>query len=158
MGRAALEEVRIGSRDEQRFAVGAVVEALGRPGRLLVQVVDLSLTGARVRCWSHCLAEGDLLQLDLSPATKRASIVWAQGSLAGCEFLEPLEPLDLKIILKALTPKPETFEPPLENIDFAAFARSDGYSDASPVGSEGAAGQASAFEMAIEMGLTPRSC
>jgi hypothetical protein len=156
MARAALEEVRIGSRDEQRFPVGAVVEAQGRAGRLLVQVVDLSLTGARVQCWSHCLVEGDWLQLDLSLAPRRASIVWAQGGLAGCEFLEPLEPLDLKIIRKALTPKPESFEPVLESIDFATFEGPEVKANPCSGEAERVVRQASAFAMALQMGMARR--
>ncbi len=158
MSLAAPEDVRIGSRDEQRFAVGAVVEAWGRPGRHLVQVVDLSLTGARVRCWNHGLREGDWLQLDLSLAPQRACIVWAQGSQAGCQFLAPLEPLDLKIILKALTPKPEPLEPLLENVDFAQVARPVAHAGIGTAGIDPDTGSASAFEMARKMGLGQRTC
>ena len=111
MAGAAAEEVRIGSRDEERFAVGAVVEAQGRPGRFLLQVDDLSLTGARIRCPAHRLILGDWLLLDLSLAPQRACVVWAEGMMAGCEFAEPLNPVVFRIILKALTPSLEAQEP-----------------------------------------------
>ena len=110
MAGAAAEEVRIGSREEERFAVGAVVEAQGRPGRFLLQVDDLSLTGARIRCPAHRLIPGDWLLLDLSLAPQRACVVWADGMMAGCEFAEPLQPVVLRIMLKALIPKPEAHE------------------------------------------------
>lgn len=111
MADAAEEEVRIGSRDEERFAVGAVIEAQGRPGRFLLQVDDLSLTGARIRCPAHRVEVGEWLLLDLSLAPQRACVVWVNGILAGCEFAEPLQHVVLRIILKALTPKPEEFGP-----------------------------------------------
>ena len=105
------EEVRIGSRDEERFAVGAVIEAQGPPGRFLLQIDDLSLTGARIRCPTHRVEAGEWLLLDLSLAPQRACVVWVNGTLAGCEFAEPLQPVVLRIILKALTPKPEESGP-----------------------------------------------
>lgn len=111
MADLAEDEVRIGSRDEERFAVGAVIEAQGRPGRFLLQVDDLSLTGARIRCPSHRIEAGEWLQLDLALAPQRACVVWINGIMAGCEFAEPLQPVVLRIILKALTPKPEELGP-----------------------------------------------
>lgn len=106
MASARAEEARIGSRGEERLAVGGVIEAQGGSGRFLVQVVDLSLTGARVRCLSQLLTPGDRLLLDLALAPQRACIVWAEGGTAGCEFVEPLRPLDQRLILKALTGRP----------------------------------------------------
>lgn len=127
MAVAAVEEVRIGSRDEERFAVGAVVEAQGRPGRFLVQVDDLSLTGARIRCPAQRLIPDDWLVLDLSLAPRRASIVWVEGMMAGCEFTEPLDPVVLRIILKALTPSEESPAPDQINIPATAgtYSRSN---------------------------------
>lgn len=111
MDDAAEEEVRIGSRDEERFAVGALIEAQGSQGRFLLQVDDLSLAGARIRCPAHRFEAGEWLLLDLSLAPQRACVVWVNGILAGCEFAEPLQPSVLQIILKALTPSPEELEP-----------------------------------------------
>lgn len=120
MADAAEEDVRVGSRNEERFALGVVIEAQGRHGRFLLQVDDLSLTGARIRCPLHRLAPGDWLLLDLSLAPQRACVVWAAGAMAGCEFAEPLQPVVLRIILKALTPKPEAQEAQVPGISASA--------------------------------------
>ena len=102
---ASPEEARIGSRDEQRFPVGTIIEAVGRPGRIRVQVIDLSLAGALVRSHGHRLTPGDCVLLDLSLAPQRARIVWAKASVAGCQFEEQLHPVVLKLILKGLRPE-----------------------------------------------------
>ena len=74
--------------------------------RSLCRVADLSISGARLQTHAE-LAVGVSVMVTLPGQKPRpATIVWAEGHVAGCEFAEPLKQdlLDLLVAMYCFTP------------------------------------------------------
>jgi hypothetical protein len=74
--------------------------------RSLCRVADLSISGARLQTHA-ALTPGSAIMVTLPGQKPRpATIVWADGFVAGCEFAVPLQPelLDLLVAMYRFSP------------------------------------------------------
>jgi hypothetical protein len=66
-----------------------------------IEILDASPNGVRVRM-SIPLPQGTVLKLRLpSGGERHARVAWAADGLFGCEFMAPLEPMELDSLLAA---------------------------------------------------------
>jgi hypothetical protein len=103
------------ARAQDRAAVVAPGRINDLGARSLCRVADLSSTGARLE--THATLTPDTSVLVTLPGQKprAATIVWADGYVAGCAFAEPLseELLDLLVAMYRFTPaEPESLTRP----------------------------------------------
>ena len=90
--------------DRSQVVVPGRINDLG--ARSLCRVADLSVSGARLQTHAS-LTPGSSVMVTLPGQKPRpATIVWADGFIAGCEFAAPLAPdlLDLLVAMYRFTP------------------------------------------------------
>ncbi|MEG3145786.1 PilZ domain-containing protein [Sphingomonas sp. RT2P30] len=90
--------------DRSPVVVPGRINDLG--ARSLCRVADLSVSGARLQTHA-CLTVGSPVMVTLPGQKPRpATIVWADGFIAGCEFATPLaqDLLDLLVAMYRFTP------------------------------------------------------
>lgn len=84
-------------RGDHRISTRAGVEILAEVrepglGRIEAQIVDLSLTGFRMRCMTRLTGEKHIFMALPSFASIESKICWVDGDLFGCEFVKSLHP------------------------------------------------------------------
>ena len=84
---------RSNSRVSSRADV-EIVAAVREPGlgSMEVMVLDLSITGFRMRCMTRLTGEKAIFLKLPSFAALGSKICWQQGDYFGCEFLQSLHP------------------------------------------------------------------
>ena len=87
--RAARAEVVLGAGLRQRGAHAVTV-----------QVVDLSVTGFRAATHLELMAGADIWLKLPGLESLHSRVVWAQGHWLGCEFVRPLHPAVLDMIVR----------------------------------------------------------
>jgi len=94
------------ARREDRSAVVVPGRINDLGARSLCRVADLSVTGARLQTHAT-LAPGVSIMVTLpGQKPRRATIIWSDGYVAGCEFVAPLsqELLDVLVAMYRFTP------------------------------------------------------
>src|SRR3569623_2564322 len=94
------------ARRQDRSAVGVPGRSNDLGARSLCRVADLSVTGARLQTHAT-LAPGVSIMVTLpGQKPRRATIIWSDGYVAGCEFVAPLsqELLDVRVAMYRFTP------------------------------------------------------
>jgi len=61
-------------------------------GRVGVMVIDLSLTGFRMRCMTRLTGEKPIFMTLPSFAALESKVCWCDGDLYGCQFVQALYP------------------------------------------------------------------
>ncbi len=61
-------------------------------GRIEAMVIDLSLSGFRMRCMTRLTGEKNIFMTLPSFAAIESKICWIEGDFFGCEFVQPLHP------------------------------------------------------------------
>lgn len=84
-------------RGDHRISTRAGVEILAEVrepglGRIEAQIIDLSLTGFRMRCMTRLTGEKHIFMALPSFASIESKICWVDGDLFGCEFVKSLHP------------------------------------------------------------------
>ena len=81
--------------DGRRRSVRAPVSLdaqIGKAGRTLCKVVDISIHGARLQTYS-ALKRGETIWLTLPEiGSIAADVMWADDFIGGCQFRRPLDP------------------------------------------------------------------
>jgi hypothetical protein len=92
---------RLGSREAERVVFRAVIGARDGHHRLSAEVVDLSVTGVRLRTLNPVrLGQTFWLTLPTLDASE-VRVVWVEGCLSGCTFSQPLAPCVLRAVIDA---------------------------------------------------------
>ena len=92
---------RLGSREAERVPLQVVIGARNGTHRLSAEVVDISLTGTRLRTLNP-LRLGQTFWLTLPKiAAIEMRVVWVEGFLCGCTFTNALAPYVLKLVVDA---------------------------------------------------------
>lgn len=84
-------------RGDHRISTRAGVEILAEVrepglGRIEAQIMDLSITGFRMRCMTRLTGEKNIFMALPSFAAIESKICWSDGDFFGCEFTQPLHP------------------------------------------------------------------
>ena len=92
-------------RGDHRISTRAGVEILAEVrepglGRVSAMILDLSLTGFRMRCITRLNAEKRIYMTLPSFAALESVICWAEGDYYGCEFVQSLYPAVFDHIVK----------------------------------------------------------
>ena len=94
---------RSGRRDGRRAARAEVVLGAGLRQRgasgVTVQLLDLSINGFRAATHLE-LMTAPTLAAAAGPRSLHARVVWMKGHLLGCEFVRPLHPAVLDMIVR----------------------------------------------------------
>lgn len=87
------------STTDSRRAPRTSVDARGSARLALsIDLIDVSALGARLRI-AVPLPVGTLIRLTLPPTPERhARVVWYEDGVAGCEFVSPLSPAELRTL------------------------------------------------------------
>jgi hypothetical protein len=87
---AEFEPAKLSRRRSTRAAV-ALDAHLGKTGRTLCKVVDISLHGAKLQTYS-ALKRGQTIWLTLPQiGSIAADVMWADDFIGGCQFHKPLD-------------------------------------------------------------------
>lgn len=84
-------------RGDHRISMRAGVEILAEVrepglGRVEAMIIDLSLTGFRMRCMTRLTGEKNIFMALPSFAAIESKICWVDGDFYGCEFVKALHP------------------------------------------------------------------
>lgn len=84
-------------RGDHRISTRAGVEILAEVrepglGRIEAMIMDLSMTGYRMRCMTRLTGEKNIYMALPSFAAIESKICWAEGDFYGCEFVQSLHP------------------------------------------------------------------
>lgn len=84
-------------RGDDRISTRAGVEILAdvrEPGlgRIEAMIMDLSLTGFRMRCMTRLTGEKNIFMALPSFSAIESKICWVDGDIFGCEFVTALHP------------------------------------------------------------------
>lgn len=84
-------------RGDHRISTRAGVEILSEVrepglGRVEAMIIDLSLTGFRMRCMTRLTGEKNIFMALPSFASIESKICWVEGDYFGCEFVQALHP------------------------------------------------------------------
>lgn len=102
---AILEDVRVGSRDERRFAVGSIAHATYAGKPLIVFIKDISESGMRVATQDEVLRCKDLLTVELPMLEEQlVEVIWVERRTAGVRFSDRLGGPVLSIVAAAMQP------------------------------------------------------
>ena len=89
---AEFEPAETTSRRRSPRAPVSLDAKIGKAGRTLCKVVDISIHGARLQTYSS-LKKGATIWLTLPEIGQvAADVMWADDYLAGCQFQQPLDP------------------------------------------------------------------
>lgn len=92
---------RLGSREAERVPLRVVIGARNGTHRLSAEVVDISVTGTRLRTLNP-LRMGQTFWLTLPRiAAIEMKVVWVEGFLSGCTFTNALAPYVLQVVVDA---------------------------------------------------------
>jgi hypothetical protein len=61
-------------------------------GRIQAMIIDLSLTGFRMRCITRLTGEKNIFMALPSFSSIESKICWIEGDVYGCEFIQALHP------------------------------------------------------------------
>ncbi len=91
------EMTRQMKRGDHRISTRAGVEILAEVrepglGRIEAMIMDLSLTGFRMRCMTRLTGEKNIFMALPSFAAIESKICWVEGDFYGCEFIQSLHP------------------------------------------------------------------
>lgn len=96
---------RLGSRAARRVAMRATIQARQGDTRYIVEIEDISATGARLRC-ARSVPVGTVLWVRLPGIEPlRAEIAWAHSFTLGCRFLAPLHSAVFENIVRSYAPR-----------------------------------------------------
>jgi hypothetical protein len=93
------EEARIAERKD--IAVGAGLRQRGAHP-ITVQVMDLSVTGFRAATHLTLESGSDVWMKLPGLESLHARVIWQRGHLIGCEFVRPLHPAVLDMIVRSV--------------------------------------------------------
>jgi len=84
-------------RGDDRISTRAGVEILAEVrepglGRIEAMIIDLSLTGFRMRCMTRFTGEKNIFMALPSFSAIESKICWVDGDIFGCEFVTALHP------------------------------------------------------------------
>ncbi len=84
-------------RGDDRISTRAGVEILAEVrepglGRIEAMIIDLSLTGFRMRCMTRLTGEKNIFMALPSFSAIESKICWVDGDIFGCEFVNALHP------------------------------------------------------------------
>ncbi|MEP2103406.1 MAG: PilZ domain-containing protein [Parasphingorhabdus sp.] len=84
-------------RGDHRVSTRAGVEILAEVrepglGRIEAMIMDLSLSGFRMRCMTRLTGEKNIFMALPSFAAIESKICWVDGDIFGCEFVHSLHP------------------------------------------------------------------
>lgn len=77
-------------RRYERLDVQLDVTLYSRNSTMSGTMENISITGARLRCFSSVLRPGDGIDLAVSGVTQRSTVVWTGTLHVGVDFLKPL--------------------------------------------------------------------
>jgi hypothetical protein len=101
MAQLSTEEANDGRRAERTEVVlGAGLRQRGAHA-VTVQVLDLSTTGFRAATHLDLMPGSDVWLKLPGLETLHARVVWMRGHLLGCEFVRPLHPAVLQMVVRS---------------------------------------------------------
>ncbi len=80
--------------------VGAGLRQRGA-GSITIQIMDLSVSGFRATTHLELMAGADVWLKLPGLESLHARVVWAEGHLLGCQFVRPLHPAVLDMLVRA---------------------------------------------------------
>lgn len=98
-------EPRLGTRAARRASMRATIQARRGENRYLLEIEDISTTGARMKS-SRSLPDGAVIWLRLpSLEPIQAEVIWSHGFKFGCRFLQPLHVSVFENLLRQCAPR-----------------------------------------------------
>ena len=93
---------RIGSRGALRVQVDVMIEARCGQDPMLAHLLDVSHTGCRLTTQARLPADETIWVKLPMIAPQEARVVWNQGFISGCVFIEPLHPAVFQVVTRTL--------------------------------------------------------
>lgn len=77
-------------RRYERLDVQLDATIYSREATMSATIENISITGARLRCFSNLLRPGDVIDVSTSGESQRSTVVWTATLHVGVDFVKPL--------------------------------------------------------------------